>query len=184
MGKINWKVESIEVHTPAPYTTPDLEVSLTGIVDGYIPCHGKIIDDISRDIEAKLNHPVEPKYVPYSRMSDKYYIRNDAEPTVKITPCLSHTIKNVIFNDPATIVFWGDGTKTVVKCGEDDIFDPEKGLAIAIAKKSFGNQGNYYNEIKKWVAKEDEHEKEMKYLTEQFEEIRKKIEAISKNGFR
>lgn len=61
-------------------------------------------------------------------------------------------IKNVIFNDPATIVFWHDGTKTVVKCSEDDIFDPEKGLAMAISKKFLGNQGNYYNEIRKWVG--------------------------------
>ena len=60
-------------------------------------------------------------------------------------------IKNVIFHDPATIVFWGDGTKTVVKCGPDDIFDPEKGLAMAIAKRAISNQGNYYNEIRKWT---------------------------------
>ena len=63
------------------------------------------------------------------------------------------TIKDVIFNKPATIVFWTDGTKTVVKCQNDDIFDPEKGLAMAIAKKAFGNKGNYCNEIKKWTDK-------------------------------
>ena len=62
-------------------------------------------------------------------------------------------IKNVIFNDPATIVFWDDGTKTVVKA-ENESFDPEKGLAMAIAKKSLGNQGNYYNEFKKWIPEE------------------------------
>lgn len=60
-------------------------------------------------------------------------------------------IKNVIFNPPATIVFWKDGTKTVVKA-TNEIYDPEKGLAMAIAKKAHGNQGNYYNVIKKWVA--------------------------------
>lgn len=60
-------------------------------------------------------------------------------------------IENVIFNPPATIVFWRDGTKTVVKCGENDIFDPEKGLAMAIAKRALGNQGNYYNKIKEWL---------------------------------
>ena len=65
-------------------------------------------------------------------------------------------IKNVIFNDPATIVFWADGTKTVVKCQDDDIFDPEKGLAMAITKKSLGNKGNYCNELKKWLPKEEE----------------------------
>lgn len=80
------------------------------------------------------------------------YVRKDLEATVEITHTLSHSIKNVIFNDPATIVFWHDGTKTVVKCGENDIFDPEKGLAMAISKKFLGNQGNYYNEIKKWVG--------------------------------
>lgn len=60
-------------------------------------------------------------------------------------------IKKVIFNDPATIVLWRDGSKTIVKCGENDIFDPEKGLAMAIVKKCFGNQGNYFNQIKKWT---------------------------------
>lgn len=59
-------------------------------------------------------------------------------------------IKNVIFNDPATIVFWGDGTKTVVKC-ENEEFDKEKGLAMAFMKKMLGNKGRYFNEVKKWT---------------------------------
>jgi hypothetical protein len=58
-------------------------------------------------------------------------------------------IQNVMFNDPATIVFWADGTKTVVKAVYDE-FDPEKGLAMAIAKKALGNKGKYFNTIKKW----------------------------------
>ena len=64
-------------------------------------------------------------------------------------------IKNVIYNRPATIVFWSDGTKTVVKCN-GELYDPEKGLAMAISKKAFGNKGNYYNEFKKWLPKEEE----------------------------
>ena len=60
-------------------------------------------------------------------------------------------IKDVIFNNPATIVFWTDGSKTVVKCKGKDSFDPEKGLAMPIVKKVFGNKGNYYNQIKKWL---------------------------------
>lgn len=64
-------------------------------------------------------------------------------------------IKKVIFNDPATIVFWDDGTKTVVKVQEQhgDKFDPEKGIVMAIAKKGYGNKGSYYNEINKWIIK-------------------------------
>ena len=65
-------------------------------------------------------------------------------------------IKNVIFNDPATIVFWEDGTKTVVKCQDGDEFDPEEGLAMAIAKKAYGNKGSYCNKLKKWLLKEEQ----------------------------
>lgn len=64
-------------------------------------------------------------------------------------------IKNVIFNNPATIVFWEDNTKTVVKCGENDEFDPEKGLAMAISKKALGNQGNYYNVFTKHLCRSE-----------------------------
>lgn len=64
-------------------------------------------------------------------------------------------IKKVVFNNPATIVFWSDGSKTVVKANLDD-YDPEKGLAMAIAKKALGNKGNYYNVFKKWLPKDDE----------------------------
>ena len=65
-------------------------------------------------------------------------------------------IKKVIFNAPTTVVLWEDGTKTIVKAGEGDIYDPEKGLAMAIAKKALGNQGNYYEVFKKWLPDGDE----------------------------
>ena len=62
-------------------------------------------------------------------------------------------IKDAIFAPPATIVYWSDGSKTVVKCSEKDVFDPEKGLAMAIAKRCGGNKGSYYKEIQNWVKK-------------------------------
>lgn len=62
-------------------------------------------------------------------------------------------IKNVIFNDPATIVFWSDGSKTVVKAHNEE-FDPEKGLAMAICKRIYGNKGNFNNLFKKWLPEE------------------------------
>ena len=65
------------------------------------------------------------------------------------TPTLA--IKDVIFNPPATIVFWMDGTKTVVKDQGEVFYDPEKGMAMAVAKKAFGNKGNYYNQFKKYI---------------------------------
>lgn len=66
-------------------------------------------------------------------------------------PFKAITIKKVIFSNPATIVFWNDDSKTVVKCSRRDNFDPEKGLAMAIAKKFLGNKGNYYNTFIKYI---------------------------------
>ena len=64
-------------------------------------------------------------------------------------------IKKVVFNNPATIVIWADGTKTVVKC-DGERFDPEKGLAMAITKKLLGNNEGYYYEVfKKWLPKKE-----------------------------
>lgn len=65
------------------------------------------------------------------------------------------SIKNVIFNPPATIVFWTDGSKTVVKCNVKDGFDPEKGLTMAIAKRCASNSDDFYKEIKTWIEKSE-----------------------------
>ena len=79
-------------------------------------------------------------------------------------------LKKVIYNDPATIAFWSDGTKTVVKAQPGDIFDPEKGLAMVIAKKACGNKGNYYNGFKKWLPKEPVGNEEIIYKPEKHED--------------
>lgn len=58
-------------------------------------------------------------------------------------------IKSVMFNEPATIIFWDDNTKTVVKAvGEP--FDKEKGFAMAYIKKMFGNSGRYFDMFTKF----------------------------------
>ena len=79
-------------------------------------------------------------------------------------------LKNVIYNDPATIAFWSDGTKTLVKAQPGDIFDPEKGLAMVVAKKVCGNTGNYYNSFKKWLPKEPVGNEEIIYKPEKCED--------------
>lgn len=83
--------------------------------------------------------------------SGALYPRCEGKKTASATNTAA--IKNVIFAPPATIVYWSDGSKTVVKCSEKDVFDPEKGLAMAIAKRCGGNKGSYYKEIQNWVEK-------------------------------
>lgn len=52
-------------------------------------------------------------------------------------------IKKVIFNNPATIILWNDGTKTVVKCSKNEKFDPEKGLSMAISERVLGSYSKF-----------------------------------------
>lgn len=68
-------------------------------------------------------------------------------------------IKKVIFSGPCTIVMWSDGDKTIVRCREDDTFDKEKGLAMAISKKMLGNnksKSNYYDIFKEYIQEKEE----------------------------
>lgn len=88
-----------------------------------------------------------------------------------------NSITKVIFNNPATIVLWSDGTKTVVKCDERDEFDPEKGLAMAICKKHFG--GGFYNDIfKKWIPEKTPEIEIEGQIT--MDDIAKKFEKLAK----
>lgn len=66
-------------------------------------------------------------------------------------------IKDVIFSGPCTIVKWSDGDKIIVRCENED-FDKEKGLAMAIVKKFFGtneSKSNYNDIFKKWCHEEE-----------------------------
>ena len=48
-------------------------------------------------------------------------------------------IKQVIFNDPATIVTFSDSTKVCVKANENDKFSKEVGLMYALVKRLYAN---------------------------------------------
>ena len=119
-------------------TTADTFPKFEGHITGTAKVSYRNFYDIRNDAVVQRNT------LQYS----KFYVRNLSSSHIP-------EIKNVIFNDPATIVFWEDGTKTVVKCQDGDEFDPEKGLAMAIAKKAYGNKGNYCNKMKKWLPKEE-----------------------------
>lgn len=97
----------------------------------------------------------ETRYNAYSNRCDEFIF--DCR-SVRLTDIVFSTnsfeIKKVHFNDPATIVIWADGTKTVVKCGEEDIYDPQTGLLMCIAKKAYGNKGKFNDILREWMPEE------------------------------
>jgi len=57
----------------------------------------------------------------------------------------SPALTKVISSGPATIAFWDDGTKTVVKCQEGDTYDAEKGILYAVLRKCISDNKDYHN---------------------------------------
>lgn len=112
--------------------------------------------------------PIVPAYVdkskpytiaiPSDRYSMMFNCTNNARIRSRVIPKPTNylpEIKNVKFNGPATIVFWADGTKTVVKCQDGDDYSEEVGLAMCIVKKAFGNTSKYNDIFKKWCNNYD-----------------------------
>ena len=153
------------------YKIFDIEVTISTKELNTITLRKKDIN-LRKKNEGRNEMPVERK----STSSCVYY----AATTAKSVSAPS--IKKVIFNYPATIVLWSDGSKTVVKCQDGDIYDPEKGLAMAISKKALGNKGNYCNEFKKWLP-EDEEEEGTVELRFDTSEISKSLEGLASRIF-
>lgn len=63
-------------------------------------------------------------------------------------------IKEVIYNNPATIILWSDGTKTVSKCHSSDTYSKETGLMLCVIKKLIGS--TRINDIlRDWIPEQE-----------------------------
>lgn len=82
-----------------------------------------------------------------------------------VPPITEVTVEKVIFHDPATIVYWSDNTRTVVKCQLGDTFDPKLGFLLAVCKKACGNKGNYNELLKEHVPGYGKKEPEAEHKT-------------------
>lgn len=125
-SKIAYKLKFISDRTQAPtnaeilYTSSGSEV--INMTDFVRVC--AIYE--AGDFFDRTQNSHSPKYVPS---------------LTKYIPALT----KVISSDPATIVFWKDGTKTVVKCQKGDTYDIEKGILYAIIRKVY--EGHHYTNV-------------------------------------
>jgi hypothetical protein len=87
-------------------------------------------------------------------------------------------VKNIIFNDPATIVYWQDGTKTVVKTMHGDTFNEEYGVAMAYMKKIFGSSTGFKKLVTKYKPEVKKIEKE-KDNTQNIFQVGSRVIAIA-----
>ena len=87
-------------------------------------------DNYLARLTSKFSLP--PKFVnkKFHTVPQNYVIQSFCEP------------KKILFNYPATIVFWKDGTKTVVKCAAGTDPDLYNAFCAALAKKISGSNSH------------------------------------------
>lgn len=114
------------------------------------------IEDIFVTVDGKTYRPVCGAYEQSPYKDATLDIETVLSPRYEV-PNLE--IVDVIFNDPATIVFWSDNTKTVVKTQDGEPYDPEKGMAMAFCKKLMGNnKRDYYHTFMHYLKKYDKQQ--------------------------
>ena len=125
-----------------------------------VPRNGKPVKVHATDIQYSFEGPLcEPNVIirgyadtrtNLTVVKEKVYMETKASGQ---KPSMAY--RQVIFNPPATIVLWEDGTKTVVHCDERDEFDPKYGLALCFMKKALGNTSRELNKVLHKELKED-----------------------------
>lgn len=105
-----WTVTAVRTNQIKMRTTYDLVSAKTGTTLDNVPEVDMTL--VKRPTEKKENSVMDNRYM----------------------------VKKLIYHGPATIVYWADGEKTVVKCMDGDTFDPMAGFCAALAKKVYGSQ--------------------------------------------
>ena len=113
-----WTVTAVRTNQIKMRTTYDLVSAKTGTTLDNVPEVDMTL--VKRPTEKKENSVMDNRYM----------------------------VKKLIYHGPATIVYWADGEKTVVKCMDGDTFDPMAGFCAALAKKVYGSTGTVKQIIK------------------------------------
>lgn len=112
----------------------------------YVP-----MDEYAKSIKPNM-YSLHKDYAPNDILAENYInnLLNSGYTTSINNSNKMPQIKDVKFNGPATIVFFDDNTKVVIKCNDTDIFDPEKAVMICVLRKALGMSGSQF---KKWIGK-------------------------------
>lgn len=135
------KILSGIVHFPVKLT--DIKIPKITASTYSAPVYQFMLEVIPSPDDPVKDEFVADDDIPFCDMDCKYcdVCRSECNDCEFDNPCFwgIPDIRRIIFSPPATIVFWDDGTKTVVKCMEDQPFERYAGFAMACMKKMFGS---------------------------------------------
>lgn len=114
---------------------------------------------LNRELAKYLNDAISTNnlYNTYTTILDKKEYNMPVK--CNYNPCRIPTPVKIINQGPATIVFWNDKTKTVVKCSSHDEFDIDMAITMACLKKMVGDEAYA-------AAKQMGHKKRIKNMIE------------------
>lgn len=146
---------------------------------GSSPCKLKIkkVNQYGKGADHVTVDDVDLKFAKYIKQDMKKLAKQmdqEVYRTFQVTP------ERVIYNDPATIVFWKDGTKTVVKCMEGDTYDPEVGLAMCVCKKLYGSK--YHKFFRYYAPKKPEVKENKKQKSASLDDAYDKFSEMVKEA--
>lgn len=110
------------------------------IIEASNNYHGKNVSRFTLDswtdsFSTKIQEATDDLYV-------KIFGKEEPKMPIKYnhsTRCIPVPVK-IINQGPATIVFWDDKTKTIVKCSDNDEFDVDMAITMACLKKMVGEE--------------------------------------------
>lgn len=148
-----------------PNLTYSNSTTTTGVSSGSFTYNGA---DISHSVSHYVNTYIDQSFLDQiaEQLPDAQKRVEDREEDVKLkqkqqkNKRLRSLIDNVIFSGPVTVIKWNDGTHTRVRCRDDELYDKEKGLLAAMAKKLYEDTNIFVEELRYWCVEDKEEENE------------------------
>lgn len=92
--------------------------------------------------------------------------------------------EKILVSGPATIVFWKDGTKTIVKLSEGDHYDEYTAYCIALTKKLCGSNSKIKSILKKKLVVEEKMDEYAIRLLDSLKEKLKERTDVNESSIR
>ena len=128
-----------------PYNDKENLDMIHKFIEAILKGEVKLDIDPNAEFEVEIDDdPVDEDSIPFCDMDcencDLAEEEDEADDCDEC-PCLwgIPDIDRIIFSPPATVIFWGDGEKTVVKCADGQQYDRYNGFCAAVCKRLFGS---------------------------------------------
>ena len=115
-----------------------------------------------------ISNALSPLGLAVEQIRSQFGIGNYHEINITCVPCKpgtnnTYTPKRIIKNNNAMIVFWNDGTKTIVKRASDELDSDYAAFTAALGRKIFGSNSALKRIVARTETQKPKKQKEKKH---------------------